>query len=363
MQTLLELARGELGTRESPAGSNRVKYNTAYYGREVSGAAYPWCCVFIWWLFQQAGLSALFYGGGKTASCGALASYAKTHGLYREDGGQVGDLVFLRFSGTAIEHIGLVERVCPDGSLITIEGNTGSGNDANGGQVQSRTRRAGNVVGFYRPDYEEGRQQHRQDIGQHMHRQDPCRRGAHQAGAFDIVHIPQRGERRAGNSGEAGDKHQAQGQNDIVFSAPQDTDDHQGQQDTGECGQGIVEAHQDLIRRAAEIARQGTHRRAAHHADGHCAQGNKGGGSRPPEHPAENIPAEFVGAHQMLPGRALELGALHHGVRVIGRPERPDHDQHQQDPAEDQARPEVGVAFPSLFHRLSPPRRSRGSIR
>ena len=56
MQTLLELARGELGTRESPAGSNRVKYNTAYYGREVSGAAYPWCCVFIWWLFREAGL-------------------------------------------------------------------------------------------------------------------------------------------------------------------------------------------------------------------------------------------------------------------------------------------------------------------
>ena len=38
---LLALARGELGVAEAPKGSNRVKYNTAYYGREVSGDNYP----------------------------------------------------------------------------------------------------------------------------------------------------------------------------------------------------------------------------------------------------------------------------------------------------------------------------------
>ena len=43
-ETILNIARGELGVRESPAGSNRVKYNRAYYGREVSGSSYPWCC-------------------------------------------------------------------------------------------------------------------------------------------------------------------------------------------------------------------------------------------------------------------------------------------------------------------------------
>lgn len=52
---ILELARSQLGVKEAPAGSNRVKYNTAYYGREVSGGAYPWCCAFIWWLFREAG--------------------------------------------------------------------------------------------------------------------------------------------------------------------------------------------------------------------------------------------------------------------------------------------------------------------
>ena len=64
---MLELARKELGTKESPAGSNNVKYNQIYYGRPVSGDGYPWCAVFIWWLFRQAGAAELYYDGGKTA--------------------------------------------------------------------------------------------------------------------------------------------------------------------------------------------------------------------------------------------------------------------------------------------------------
>ncbi|MEG2176539.1 MAG: CHAP domain-containing protein, partial [Oscillibacter sp.] len=126
-----------------------------YYGREVSGPAYPWCCVFLWWLFQEAGLAALFYGGGKTASCGALCRYAKAHGQYVERAYQPGDLAFFCFSGDTIQHIGLVERAAADGTLVTIEGNTGPGNDANGGQVQRRRRSPQCVRGAYRPDYEE----------------------------------------------------------------------------------------------------------------------------------------------------------------------------------------------------------------
>ena len=53
-EKVLAAARRELGTKESPANSNRVKYNTWYYGREVSGSAYPWCAVFVQWCFDQA---------------------------------------------------------------------------------------------------------------------------------------------------------------------------------------------------------------------------------------------------------------------------------------------------------------------
>lgn len=157
---LLALARAELGVRESPAGSNNVKYNTAYYGREVRDTAeaqYPWCVTFQWWLFREAGVSALFYGGGRTASCAALLGYARTHGLFISGGYAPGDLVFLRFSRvrTSPEHIGMVKEARADGSLVTIEGNTGLGNDANGGQVQQRVRPAWQAVGGYRPKYEE----------------------------------------------------------------------------------------------------------------------------------------------------------------------------------------------------------------
>ena len=152
---LLTLARRALGVTEDPQGSNRVKDTTAYYGREVSGDSYPWCCVFLWWLFREAGAPELFYGGGRTASCGTLAAYAKRNGLFVSGNYRPGDLVFLRFGGTAIQHIGIVERVAADGSLVTIEGNTGSDSDANGGQVQRRNRPLRYAAGAYRPRYEE----------------------------------------------------------------------------------------------------------------------------------------------------------------------------------------------------------------
>ena len=60
-EKILDTARAQLGIREEPPNSNRVKFNTAYYGREVAGSDYPWCCAFIWWVFWEAGAASLFY--------------------------------------------------------------------------------------------------------------------------------------------------------------------------------------------------------------------------------------------------------------------------------------------------------------
>lgn len=154
-QRVLEIAQAEIGTKESPANSNRVKYNTAYYGREVAGSSYPWCAVFVWWVFRQAGASALFYGGKKTASCPVLLNYHKQQGQSIGGDYRPGDVIFFNFSGSGgISHVGICESW--DGQYITtIDGNTGSGNEANGGAVMCRLRAKKYIVGAYRPQYEE----------------------------------------------------------------------------------------------------------------------------------------------------------------------------------------------------------------
>ena len=154
---LLELARSQLGVKEAPAGSNRVKYNTAYYGREVSGGAYPWCCAFIWWLFREAGAPELFYGGGKTASCTTLYNWYRRQGQAVEKAEiRPGDLVFFNFDGNpaVMNHIGICESVEP-GYVTTIDGNTGTTNEANGGAVMRRRRALRYVGGAARPAYTE----------------------------------------------------------------------------------------------------------------------------------------------------------------------------------------------------------------
>lgn len=151
-EKILEIARGEIGTKESPAGSNKVKYNTAYYGREVSGSNYAWCAAFVWWCFREAGASKLFYGGGKTAYCPTLKNFHKKQAVKGDY--KPGDVIFFNFSGkTNAAHVGICESL--DGSYITtIDGNTGSGNEANGGAVMRRKRSKKYIVGAYRPDYQ-----------------------------------------------------------------------------------------------------------------------------------------------------------------------------------------------------------------
>lgn len=46
-------AVSQLGIKEEPKNSNKVKYNTWYYGRTVKGSAYPWCMTFVEWCFAH----------------------------------------------------------------------------------------------------------------------------------------------------------------------------------------------------------------------------------------------------------------------------------------------------------------------
>lgn len=150
---VLDLARSQIGVTEKPAGSNSVVYNTEYYARAVKGSGYPWCCTFVWWLFREAGASELFFGGKKTAYCPTLLSFHKKQWV--KDGYRPGDVIFFNFSGkSSAAHVGICETW--DGKHITtIDGNTGTSNEANGGKVMRRRRDKKYIVGAYRPAYEE----------------------------------------------------------------------------------------------------------------------------------------------------------------------------------------------------------------
>lgn len=140
------LAATQVGISENPPSSNNVRYNTWYYGREVSGSAYPWCMVFVQWVFAQLGVAL----PQRTASCGALMRAAQMSGQWVTEDYRPGDVVIYDFpGGAATDHCGIVESVT-DSGVVAIEGNTGSGSDADGGQVQRRSRANSVIVGAVR---------------------------------------------------------------------------------------------------------------------------------------------------------------------------------------------------------------------
>ena len=143
---LLDIARRQIGVKESPPSSNNVRYNTWYYGREVHGSAYPWCAVFVAWVFDQAKVKLPI----RTASCGALMRAAQMSGQWVTENYRPGDVVIYDFpGGAATDHCGIIESVT-DSCVVAIEGNTGSGSDADGGQVQRRSRAFSVIVGAVR---------------------------------------------------------------------------------------------------------------------------------------------------------------------------------------------------------------------
>ena len=155
-EAVIAVARGELGYTESPRDSNMTKYGSDY---GMNGQ--PWCVMFLWWCFRQAGEYKAFFGGGKTASCRLLRDWYLAMGqIVPVDKVQAGDIVILNFHGTQdTEHCGLVAEVPVKNSrqvFYTIEGNTGfGGSEDNGGAVCEKPRYFSQVVAVCRPKYKE----------------------------------------------------------------------------------------------------------------------------------------------------------------------------------------------------------------
>ncbi|MGM0889800.1 MAG: phage tail tip lysozyme [Bacillota bacterium] len=136
----------EIGQTETPV--NKTKYGK-WYGQDGQ----YWCDMFQAWCANQV---------GATDICGKFA-YTPFHSEFFKKKGawyripKKGDYAFFH-NGERICHIGWVEKVIDSNTVQTIEGNTGSSSNANGGQVLRRKRSISGtptwkIVGFGRPAY------------------------------------------------------------------------------------------------------------------------------------------------------------------------------------------------------------------
>ena len=135
---IIQIAAAEIGYKES--GSNYTKYGKAY---GMDGVA--WCAIFVWWVFNQAGLSHLLK---KTPSCPTLMSWFKNQGRFYTSNPQPGDIMFFNGNGgSSPQHVGIVESV--SGNIPTcVEGNTSN--------MVKRLKRSSGVIGYGRPAYSTG---------------------------------------------------------------------------------------------------------------------------------------------------------------------------------------------------------------
>lgn len=137
----------KIGTKESPAGSNRV------WASEWYGLIGSWCAMAVTWAYVKAGSKA-FAKGSRWAYVPWIVNAARAgnYGLSVTRDPKPGDLVCYDWPGESkgtADHVGLFEKWldAPD-TFSAIEGNTAIGNDSNGGEVMRRQRIRSEVLAF-----------------------------------------------------------------------------------------------------------------------------------------------------------------------------------------------------------------------
>jgi hypothetical protein len=142
------IAVSQLGVKEYPAGSNKVKYSL-WYGRTG-----PWCAMFVTWCFVQAGNRRTFVRGSRYAYVPFLVADARAgrNGLSVTINPQRGDVVCYDWNGGVADHTGIFEGWTNKarGEFSAIEGNTAFFNDSNGGETERRFRHTYQVEDFVR---------------------------------------------------------------------------------------------------------------------------------------------------------------------------------------------------------------------
>jgi cell wall-associated NlpC family hydrolase len=159
-QTVLRVAESQIGVSENAAGGG-TKFHQWYMSsqraretlaRDGGGspqlyANAPWCAMFVSWVGEQAGAR---HTVGWDAYTVTYAQWFKNNGRWGAEA-RPGAVVFFDWNGSkslsAIDHVGLVKKDNRDGTITTIEGNTGNG------KVEQRVRPKSQVTGYGYPEY------------------------------------------------------------------------------------------------------------------------------------------------------------------------------------------------------------------
>lgn len=150
---VIRIAEAEVGYVEQ-GGANNNSGNLTKYGKWYGIDAQPWCAMFISWVFFMAGMPLPASTSKGFAYTPSGAEWFKKRNRWSTLP-RVGAVVFFSMGGQRIDHVGLVVKVNGDGSIITIEGNTSSGNagsQRDGGGVYRRLRKS-HIVGYGLPEY------------------------------------------------------------------------------------------------------------------------------------------------------------------------------------------------------------------
>lgn len=133
---VIEVALKEVGTTESPKGSNGNKY-----GRDFGLNFVPWCGVFASWCYEKAGFPL-----GKIQFNKGFAGVQFAYSYFREKRRTtiepaIGDLVFFDWNlDGRLDHVGIFHKWIDNDYFECIEGNTGNISQSNGGEVMIKKR-------------------------------------------------------------------------------------------------------------------------------------------------------------------------------------------------------------------------------
>lgn len=153
--TLVKLARAEVGTRETPKNSNRGPRVDEYKAATWLDAkqAWPWCAAFVDWCVREAMTACGVketptFKRPRTAGAWDLVNWSldqddttTTNRSPKATAIAAGDIIVFTFS-----HTGLATGPCDSkGNFPTVEGNTDAAGSREGGGVYAKTRNISQV--------------------------------------------------------------------------------------------------------------------------------------------------------------------------------------------------------------------------